>query len=166
MPKTLYLVRHAKSSWKNPELSDWERPLNKRGKHDAPLIGKFLKQKNEIPELLISSPAKRALKTAGYFADEMHISKKIVSAESLYMAGINDFISVIENIEDSVNSIMLFSHNPGITEFANYITGSEIDIMPTASTARIDFNINRWKDCRNAKGELRFFISPKNVSAK
>ena len=163
MPKTLYLVRHAKSSWKNPELSDSERPLNKRGKHDAPLIGRFLKQKNEIPELLVSSPAKRALKTAELFAEELHIKKKIIPEESLYMTGINDFISVIENIDDSVNSIMLFSHNPGITGFANYITGSDVENIPTAGTARIDFNINRWKDFRKTKGELKFFISPKNL---
>ncbi len=163
MLKTLYLVRHAKSSWKNPELSDSERPLNKRGKHDAPLVGKFLKQKNEIPELIVSSPAKRALKTAEYFAEELHISKKIILVESLYMAGIKDFISVIENIGDSVDSVMLFSHNPGITDFANYITDTDIENIPTAGTARIDFNISSWKDCRNTKGELRFFISPKKL---
>jgi phosphohistidine phosphatase len=163
MPKTLYLVRHAKSSWKNPELSDSERPLNKRGKHDAPLIGRFLKQKNEIPELLVSSTAKRALKTAENFAEELHSSKKIVSDESLYMAGIDDFISVIENIEDSINSVMLFSHNPGITDFANYITGSDIENIPTAGTVRIDFSMKSWKDCRKTKGELKFFISPKKL---
>jgi phosphohistidine phosphatase len=163
MPKILYLVRHAKSSWKNPELNDSERPLNKRGKHDAPLVGKLLKQKNEIPELLISSTAKRALKTAEYFAEEFHINKKIIREESLYMAGINDFISIIENIEDSVNSVMLFGHNPGISDFANYVTGSDIENMSTAGTARIDFNINSWKHCRKTKGELRFFISPKKL---
>lgn len=163
MQKTLYLVRHAKSSWKNEGLTDEERPLNKRGKHDAPFMGSLLRQRNEIPELLVSSPAKRALSTAKLYAGELGYSKEnIVVIEELYMADVSDFIKIMKDINDSVNRVMLFSHNPGITYFVNYISGSNIDNIPTAGTARIDFKMNSWTETGNVKGTLIFFEYPKN----
>jgi phosphohistidine phosphatase len=162
MLKTVYLVRHAKSSWKHPELSDSERPLNKRGKHDAPFMGRLLKQREEIPELMISSPAKRALSTAKLFADEFKYPKnKIRVSDKLYMAGIMDFFDVIEDTEKLIKRIMVFSHNPGITDLLNYLSGSNIENVPTSGTARIDFDTGSWKDIKKAKGELKFLISPK-----
>lgn len=165
MPKTLYLVRHAKSSWKNPGLADSQRPLNKRGKHDAPLMGKTLRGRKEIPELLISSPAKRAISTAKHFAKELNYNKeKIEIKEILYMASSTDFYNVIEKCGNSLKSIMLFSHNPGITDFANLISGYDIENIPTSGTVRIDFDTDSWKGIKNKKGEIKFFISPKNLS--
>jgi phosphohistidine phosphatase len=167
MKKTLYLVRHAKSSWKHAGLSDSDRPLNKRGKKDAPLMGKLLRQRGEIPQLLISSTAKRALSTAKHFAEELHYPKnKILIYEELYMAGINDFFGVIENTDKSINSIMVFSHNPGITDLVNFLSGSDIENVPTSGTARIDFNAGSWKDIKKTKGELKFLISPKMLNNK
>jgi phosphohistidine phosphatase len=162
MPKTLYLVRHAKSSWKNESLSDAERPLNKRGKHDAPLMGSILKQRDKTPDVIISSPAKRALSTAKLFAEELGYAKKnIVIMEELYMADVSDFLEIIRNINDSAESIMLFSHNPGITYFANFISGSVIENIPTAGTIRIDLNIKSWMETGKIKGTLIFFEYPK-----
>jgi phosphohistidine phosphatase len=162
MPKILYLVRHAKSSWKNPGLADTERPLNKRGKHDAPLMGKTLRSRREIPEMLISSPAKRAFSTAKHFAKEFNYKKeKIEISEILYMASVSDFYNAIVKCDNSIKSIMLFSHNPGITDFANLITGSDIENIPTSGTVRIDFDIEKWVDIKKTKGEIKFFISPK-----
>ena len=160
--KTLYLVRHAKSSWKHPELSDTERPLNKRGKTDAPFMGKLLKKKKEIPGLILSSPAKRALSTAQRFAEEMGINKKkIVVEEDLYMADFEDFAGVISESEDNNSSLMIISHNPGLTSFAGYISDSNIDNIPTAGAVRIDFDIDSWKDIKDRKGKLIFFEYPK-----
>ena len=165
MPKTLYLVRHAKSSWKHTGLSDSRRPLNKRGKHDAPLMGKTLRNRSEIPQLLISSPAKRALNTAKLFAEEFNFPKeKIKISESLYMAFGVDFYDVIMKCDDGLRSIMLFSHNPGITDFVNMISGSDIENIPTSGTVRIDFDIASWKDIKKTKGEIKFFVSPKKLS--
>jgi len=167
MPKTLYLVRHAKSSWKNPGLSDTERPLNKRGKHDAPLMGKTLRSKGESPQLLISSTAKRALNTAKLLAKEFSFPKeKIEISEILYMAGIQDFYEVIVKTDESINSIMLFSHNPGITDFVNMISGSDIENIPTSGTVRVDFDIESWGEVIKTKGEIKFFIAPKMLYDK
>lgn len=164
MPKTLYLVRHAKSSWKHAELDDSERPLNKRGKRDAPMMGKILRERGEIPELLISSPAKRALSTAKLFAEELGYHKKnIIVNKDLYFADINNYLELIEETDDSLNKIMLFSHNPGITYFANYLSGSNIENIPTTGIVRIDLPVKSWKDIINTKGELMFFISPKMI---
>ncbi len=162
MPKTLYLVRHAKSSWKDESLSDRERPLNKRGKRDAPFIGKYLRQKGEVAEVLISSPAKRTLSTAKLIAGELGLNKNdIVIANELYMAGISEFIKTIQHLIDLHKSVMIFGHNPGITEFANFVSNAGIDNIPTAGTVRIDFNINAWKEIENKKGKMNFFIFPK-----
>lgn len=164
MPKTLYLVRHAKSSWKNPDLADSQRPLNKRGKRDAPLMGRTLRERREIPELLISSPAKRALSTAKLFAKEFNYKKgKIEISEILYMASSSDFYNAIEKCNNFLKSIMLFSHNPGITDFVYLISGYGIENIPTSGTVRIDFDTDSWKGIKNKKGEIKFFISPKNL---
>lgn len=162
MPKIFYLVRHAKSSWKHTGLDDSERPLNKRGKRDAPMMGRMLMERGEIPELIISSPAKRALSTAKIFAEELgYPEKKITLSSELYFANINNYIKLIEETDDSYNKVMLFSHNPGLTYFANFISGSNIENIPTAGIVRIDMPIKSWKEINYIKGEMVFFISPK-----
>lgn len=163
---TLFLCRHAKSSWDEPGLSDKERPLNPRGKIDAPLMGKMLKNNDEKADLCISSPARRALKTAKLIADEINYSRnKIITETRLYMADIDDFIEVIEEYGDkngdNNKSIMLFSHNYGITEFANFISASEIDNIPTCGIVKIRFKCRQWKNIRKEKGKAEYFIYPK-----
>jgi phosphohistidine phosphatase len=160
--KTLYLARHAKSSWDMPELKDTERPLNGRGKKDAPMMGKLLKEMDEYPDLIISSPAKRAFSTAKRIASEIgYPRKKIRVNDALYMADTNEFMFVISDTKKSVNRLMLVSHNYGVTHFANYISGSDIDNIPTAGIVRIDFNIASWKDIQEKKGKVMFFEYPK-----
>jgi len=127
-------------------------------------MGKTLRDRTEIPELLITSPAKRALTTAKHFAKELNYKKeKIEVSEILYMASSTDFCNVIEKCDNSLKSIMLFSHNPGITDFANLISGSDIENIPTTGTVRIDFDTNSWKEIKKIKGEIKFFFSPKNL---
>lgn len=160
--KTLYLVRHAKSSWDCPDLEDTERPLNSRGKHDAPLMGKLLKKMKEEPDKIISGHAKRAFSTARRIAEEIGYPKKnIEEDERLYMAGSLDFVDVISGQKKNVNSIMLFSHNPGITSFANSISNANIENIPTCGIVKIDFDINKWNEISEAKGKMIYFEYPK-----
>lgn len=158
----LFLCRHAKSSWSEPGLADKERPLNERGKNDAPLMGNILKNKQEFPDLIISSPAKRALKTAKLIAEKLdYKTKNIEVNKNLYMAGINEFIDVISHINKDHKNVMLFSHNYGITDFANYISNSDIQNIPTCGIVKISFVIKNWQEIQNTKGNLQYFIYPK-----
>lgn len=158
----LFLCRHAKSSWSEPGLADKERPLNERGKNDAPLMGNILKNKQEFPYLIISSPAKRALKTAKLIAEKLdYKTKNIEVNKNLYMAGINEFIDVISHINKDHKNVMLFSHNYGITDFANYISNSDIQNIPTCGIVKISFVIKNWQEIQNTKGNLQYFIYPK-----
>lgn len=161
--KTLYLIRHAKSSWDDFTLSDFDRPLNERGKNDAPKMGKRLRKKDIKIDAFISSPAKRAKKTAEYFIKEFDKDKdKIILVSALYDAGLNDFFETIKNIDDKYNSAAIFSHNPGITAFANQlINNANIDNMPTSSVFAVKANVEKWKDFAKAKKEFLFFDYPK-----
>ena len=118
--KTLTLVRHAKSSWKDRRLSDRERPLNKRGEHDAPMMGKRLVDAGIRPSLIISSPAVRAWATAKVFAKDLGYPIEFLQREDdLYLASVDNMLDAIATQSSSFNSLMLFSHNPGLTDFAN-----------------------------------------------
>jgi phosphohistidine phosphatase len=161
--KSLILVRHAKSDWGNLELDDFERPLNDRGKRDAPAMAHRLLDKKAKPDAFIASPAKRAAKTAKIFAEEMKVKKeKIIFKPELYLAGPEVFYTVIENADDSFETIAVFSHNEGITHFANMLTNARVDNIPTSGVFAIKINANSWKDFRKAEKEFWFFDYPKN----
>jgi len=161
--KTLFLVRHAKSSWDNISLSDFDRPLNDRGKTDAPKMAKRLRERNIKVDACISSPAKRAKKTADYFIREFDIKDKdIILVSALYDAGISDFSETIKDINNEYKSVAVFSHNPGITAFANQlIDKANLDNMPTCSIFAVSANVEKWKDFNKAKKEFLFFDYPK-----
>ncbi|MBL8016029.1 MAG: histidine phosphatase family protein [Ignavibacteria bacterium] len=160
--KNLILVRHAKSSWDDAGLSDMERPLNKRGRHDAPMMGRILAEKGEKPDLIISSPAKRALSTAKRIADELGYDRSSIKINnSLYMADNDDFFSVIRDVKDKVSRLMIFSHNYGITDFANHITGESISNIPTCGIVKAELDMDSWTDILNTKGKLLYFEYPK-----
>ncbi len=159
---TLFLCRHAKSSWAEPGLSDKDRPLNERGKNDAPMMGRMLESREESVDLVISSTAKRALKTAKLISDEIGYSQNdIIIDNRIYMAGIADFIEVLQECRNKDKTIMLFSHNYGITDFANYISGSGIDNIPTCGIVKIKFDFSNWEKIKKEKGKLEYFIYPK-----
>ena len=160
--KQLFLVRHAKSSWDDPTLSDFDRPLNERGKKDAPAMAKKLRDRKIKIDAAISSPAKRAKQTAKHFIREFDLKKKNVVLESkLYEAGEESFQEVVESLKNKWKSVALFSHNPGITSFAHSLTETKIDDMPTCSILAIKINTDKWKDFRSAKKEFIFFDYPK-----
>ena len=159
---TLFLCRHAKSSWDEPGLSDKDRPLNARGKNDAPMMGRMLENREENPDLIISSPAERAFKTAKLISDEIgYRQKDIIVDNRIYMAGIDDFIEVLKECRSKDKTIMIFSHNYGITDFANYISSSRIDNIPTCGIVKIKFEFSNWEKIKKEKGKLEYFIYPK-----
>lgn len=165
--KTLILVRHAKSSWSDAAMPDGQRPLNERGKKDAPEMAQRLVARKIQIDLFLSSPAKRALKTAKIFADQMNKKKKAVQTDSqLYAASISDFTEVVSRIDDQHHSVALFSHNPGITDFANTLTTVRVDNMPTCALFAITAVVDSWNDFAGAEKQFLFFDYPKNPVGK
>ena len=160
--RQLFLVRHAKSDWNDASLSDFDRPLNERGKKDAPVMAKKLAERNISIDAFISSPAKRARRTAAIFAKEFNKDKNDVILESpLYGASDNIFYDVIKGADDKFTSIALFSHNPGLTDFANELTEVRIDNIPTSGIFAIKTDAKQWSDFKNAKKTFWFFDYPK-----
>ncbi len=163
--KSLLLIRHAKSDWGNLGLDDFDRPLNERGKRDAPVMAHRLLDKKIKIDAIIASPAKRAAKTAKIIAGEMKIKKnRIIYKPELYLAGPEVFYTVIENMDDEFESIAVFSHNEGITHFANMLTIARVDNIPTCGVFALKIKTANWKDFRIAEKEFWFFDYPKNAS--
>ena len=125
--KKLFIVRHAKSSWDYPELDDYDRPLNKRGKRNAPEMGQRLAKRNIKPDVMVTSPAKRAAATARRIAEEISFPRSNIQQESLmYHGSIRNMIEVIRSTSDHSNILMIFGHNPGLTDLTNHLSGSDI----------------------------------------
>jgi phosphohistidine phosphatase len=161
--KTLYLIRHAKSSRSYPELEDFERPLTKRGRKSAMLMGTILKKLKAAPDLVISSPANRAAMTARMIAEAIDYPlDKIQYSETIYLADETVLVQLIKNMNNSVNQAMLIGHNPGLTGLANTISDQPINNIPTGGVCCMDLKITSWKGIREHGGKLRFFEFPKN----
>jgi phosphohistidine phosphatase len=160
--KTIYLVRHAKSSWKYPNLDDFERPLNKRGRKNAPFMGKTLKKLKVTPDLVISSPANRAAMTARIIAATINYPlENIVYSEAIYEFSEDALIRVINKIDNGVNSSMVVGHNPAINGLANYIGDQPISNIPTCGVYCVDLDISSWAKIYEHCGKLKFFEFPK-----
>ena len=161
--KELIIVRHAKSSWKDAGLDDRERPLNKRGERDAPEMGARLARRKDRPDLIVSSPAVRALETARIFARKLGYPRKdIVVEERLYGAGIAEVLDVIRNADESVATLMLFGHNPGLTELANHLGPRPIPNLPTCGVLHLRFETDAWPVVGYARGDEVLFDFPKS----
>ena len=159
--KKVFIVRHAKSSWNDPKLSDIDRPLKGRGVKDALIVSNWLSQNHEIPDVLFSSPATRALHTAMIFARNLNFPFSSINIdEDLYMCRAEKLLQFIESTNDDFNSIMIFSHNPTITDFVNMYEHQEISNVPTSGVVCFHFPIDSWKDI-SLDGELLFFDYPK-----
>lgn len=160
--KTLYLARHAKSSWDYPNLKDIDRPLNKRGERDAPEMGKRLKLRGIFPDLIISSPANRALTTCKTIAKELDYPQESIDInDEVYHAGENRLLKVVQNTDDTWLSLMIFGHNPGFTDFANSLANTQIDNIPTCGIFACTFDVEKWTDVNFGKGSTLFFDYPK-----
>lgn len=159
---TLFLVRHAKSSWANPGQADFDRPLNDRGERNAPFMGKKLVEKGENPGLLVSSTAKRAYGTAKYIAGALGYDKeKILKREALYHAPVKTWLNEVNQLNSKHKTVMFFGHNNGITEFANYLCNAGIDNIPTCGIVKIKFDFDEWDMVSKNTGELVYFDFPK-----
>lgn len=164
--KTLYIVRHAKSSWDHPKLGDIDRPLNNRGKKNAPEMGRRLAKRQIKPGMIMASPAKRARATAKMIAPELGIPSAAVQYNDLlYHGSISDILQAIRNTDDSMEDLMIFGHNPGFTTLANFLTGADIDNIPTCGIVAINFPIEYWNEVEKVKGTLLFFDYPKKTQA-
>jgi len=160
--KSILIIRHAKSSWDSIDVSDFDRPLNDRGKEDAPKMAKRLLERHVSIDAYISSSAKRARKTAALFIKEFDGDKdQIILVPELYLAGPEAFYDAIAKAPASAKTIAVFSHNPGITEFANDLTDVRIDDMPTCAIFAVKADIKNWSEFKDAEKQYWFFDYPK-----
>jgi len=163
--KTLIVVRHAKSSWADSNQSDFERPLNDRGKHDAPIMANRIKEKIGHVDDFVSSTALRAQQTCEFFCTAFKFPlNKIQLKDQLYHAEANTIYNVVSNQNQSSNTIAIFGHNPGITDLVNtLVEKTSIDDMPTCGVFAVTALVNDWKEFKNAKKKFLFFDYPKNI---
>ncbi|MDD2266744.1 histidine phosphatase family protein [Sulfuricurvum sp.] len=161
--KTLILIRHAKSDWSNPFLHDFDRELNARGLKDAPLMGTILAQKNIHPDLILSSPALRAQATAIEIARKLSFPEAAITYDSsLYESDIETVFKVIRSVPDTCETLILFGHNPEMTECVNALCDAEIDNVPTCGVVAMRLRGNSWKSIEFHSANLLFFDAPKH----
>ncbi|MCA6439986.1 MAG: SixA phosphatase family protein [Sediminibacterium sp.] len=160
--KQLIIVRHAKSSWANLGMSDFERPLNERGSRDAPEMANRLINRNVVVDAFVSSTANRALTTATYFAKTFGKKQTdIITVPELYHASATTFYQVVKKLNNAFQTVALFSHNPGITDFVNELTETNIDNMPTCGIFAVKIDTNNWMEFTHATKTFWFVDYPK-----
>ena len=161
--KTLYILRHAKSSWDFEELSDHDRPLNKRGRSDAQLMGQELANRGVAPGLIVSSSAVRAISTATLVGKELNYeAEDIVVKDAVYGADKHELLDVVHNSPVEVNSLMLVGHNEPISDFANMLSPEHIASLPTTGIVALEFDCDSWYDISKENVKLLFYDFPKN----
>ncbi len=160
--KTIYLVRHAKSDWGSEHTSDFDRTLNERGMKAAPFMASLLKEKKVHPELVIASPAIRALTTAEIFCNILGYPKeKIEKRIEIYEGGAGRLLNIVQQITDNCSTAMIFGHNPTMTAFSNLLSGGGIDSLVTCAVVRIDLDIKSWSNAEAETGKLVWYDFPK-----
>ena len=160
--KILYLVRHAKSSWKDASLSDMDRPLNKRGRRNSPDMGRRMQEQGHTPDLIISSPANRAISTSINIAHELGIDEsEIVTDEDLYFSGAGGMLGVLESVDVRYRKVMMTGHNPTMEYLANRLGNTNVISMPTCAITIIGFDMESWADLNSSDGVLLGYDYPK-----
>lgn len=161
MMKILYLIRHAKSDWNNPELTDFERILNKKGLKDVPFMAKKLNESAFNPVHIICSSSQRTRTTVKLICNEINYPLKDVCFDSsIYEASLTTLISIINLLPNNKDEIAIIGHNPSITDLSNYLTTEHIGNMPTCSIVKIKLEIDNWNEIVNGIGIQKFFIYP------
>lgn len=161
--KTLLILRHAKSDWGNSKLSDHDRPLNDRGQYDAPRMGAWLKHKNLVPELIISSTAERALTTAELVALACDFAGELRTERDFYLAGPPTYIDMLNGLPDSYERVLVVGHNPGMEELVALLTDKDRP-MGTANLAMVELPIESWRELSLfSDGRLRHHWQPKDL---
>ncbi len=169
--KTLYLLRHAKSSWNHPGLSDHERPLNSRGRTAAPKIGAYMNDQGWAPELVLASTSERTRQTWALVAPELDGEPRVIFTDEMYHASAGSLMLLVESLPDDVDSVLLLGHNPGTHAAADMLAGSGQDHQletleykfPTAGLAVFEFDTTLWRDCRAKSGKLVDFVLPREI---
>lgn len=160
--KTVYFIRHAKSSWSDMSLSDFDRPLNKRGKRDAPLMAQKLHEMGVKPDAIVSSTANRAITTARHFATVLGIEKRdIIKTPSIYEAYYKTVLDIVQNQSNKLKTILVFGHNPAFTSVANSFNGEYIANVPTCGIVKVTADVDNWEDFNEETGNLEAFYYPK-----
>lgn len=163
--KTLTLVRHAKSSWKDTSLADIDRPLNKRGQRDAPFMAQKFKEKGILPDLIVCSPALRTRLTATEFIQVLG-NVSVQYDEQVYEAYAQSLLLLIQSQANAQDSLMLIGHNPGLTNLANYFLANPIDNVPTTGIVQFSFEVSTWQLISPKTASLMFFDYPKRYFPK
>ncbi|MCX7876046.1 MAG: histidine phosphatase family protein [Melioribacteraceae bacterium] len=162
--KYLYLIRHAKSSWDDSSLSDHERPLNNRGLRNATFMSNLIKDKNIMPDLIISSTAERAVQTAKIFSNSLQHLNPIKFDSRIYEATTQNLLEVVSEIENHFNIVFMFGHNPGLTNFANFISNQPIYSLPTCAIVGFELQIDNWNKISRHTANLILNEYPKKYS--
>lgn len=164
--KILTLLRHAKSSWDDTRLRDFDRPLNRRGEQDAPRIGERLAAAGMRPALIVSSPAARAIATAKIVAGKLNYPLEFLETDpNLYHASLETLLDAIDAQDESIGHLMLVGHNPGLTTLANHLLPGITDNLPTAGVLTVELDCDSWSLYSGAGATLVRFDSPKRLSA-
>mgnify|MGYP001570717758 CR=1 len=161
--KTLMLLRHGKSSWNDPFLDDFDRPLKKRGRKAAARMGIEIRDRGILPDLVLSSAARRAWETWKRFQKASGYEGAIEKKKKLYFTSPEDHVELLSRIEDSRERVLLIGHNPDLEEVLERLTGQS-SALPTASLAVIDLEIPSWADIEHATGALRLLLRPKDLA--
>ncbi|MCF7822223.1 MAG: histidine phosphatase family protein [Mariprofundaceae bacterium] len=166
MKRLITLIRHAKSDWSHPELPDFDRPLNSRGTRDAPKMGKILGERGVDFDLVISSPAKRAITTAKTICHEIgYAEERIEQNRDLYLASAAEILHAVQALDDSFKRIAVVCHNPGLTVLANVLSSLKIDNMPTCSIVIFETDVDSWKSLKPVSCRTIDFLFPKRFKA-
>ena len=163
----LTLVRHAKSSWDDPALDDFDRPLNARGERDAPRMAVHVLRALGRPDRIVSSPAVRALRTARVFAETLGVTaERFDQRPRIYEASTETLLTLVQMLDDNDRHVMLFGHNPGFTDLAHRLARCSFDDMPTCAVVQIGFDAKAWSDADERGGMLRFYAFPRQFRDK
>ena len=162
--KKLVIVRHSKSSWSDPYLSDFDRPLNKRGYRDGGLMAEFLSKRINNVDKLLSSSSKRTRLTSEIFKNKIKIKVENYT-DKLYHASYDDIIDLLNQVKDDVRSLILIGHNPGLTHLVNFFTEVNLYNLPTTGIVVINFMIDKWKNIKDSKGNIEIIKFPKELNS-
>ena len=162
--KRLTLLRHAKSSWDDPAIADFDRPLNRRGERDAPAMGRRLQEAGARPSLILSSPAERALATARQVADALGYPREFLQTDpALYLASAERLLEIIAVQDDTFRDLLIVAHNPGLTDLVNAISDHPLDNLATGAAMVIDLSIAHWRDVLDGdRGRCVLYDTPKS----
>ena len=162
--KTLIILRHGKSSWDDHRLRDFDRPLKNKGRRRTQLIADYLKQHDVVPQIIVSSPAVRAIDTARIAANGLGYNQsEIIQNESLYFVSTEKYFEAVYATPDNVQTMMIVGHNPMITDFCNTFIEHPVDNIPTSGLCVVSFDAQQWQDIHKAKHQLLHLVFPKKL---